>query len=165
MTQPRYAGFWRRLLATIIDSLLLMPVLAVLLQLVYGGAYWRWAASHGGMFEMYGPADLLINYLLPLVLTVFFWVRLRGSPGKLLLGCRVVDARSGGTLGVGQAVLRWFAYIASTLPLCLGFVWIAWDARKQGFHDKIAGSVVVRSPIGVQDNPLPPTLDELRRKL
>ena len=165
MTQPRYAGFWRRLLATIIDSLLLMPLLALLLQLVYGADYWRWAESNGGMFDLYGPADLLINYLLPLALTVFFWVRFRGSPGKLLLGCRVVDARSGGTLGVGQAVLRWFAYIVSALPLCLGFLWIAWDARKQGFHDKIAGSVVIRWSAGAEADSLPPTLDDVRRNL
>ena len=100
--------------------------------------------------------------MLPLVLTVFFWRRYRGSPGKLLLGCRVVDARSGGTLSVGQAVLRWFAYIVSMLPLCLGFLWIAWDARKQGFHDKIAGTVVIRV---FAKEPLPPTLDEVRRSL
>ena len=162
MTQPRYAGFWRRLLATIVDSLLLLPVLALLLQLAYGADYWRWADTHGGTFDLYGPADLLINYLLPLVLTVFFWRRYRGSPGKLLLGCRVVDARSGGTVSVTQAVLRWFAYIVSMLPLCLGFLWIAWDARKQGFHDKIAGTVVIRV---FAKEPLPPTLDEVRRSL
>jgi uncharacterized RDD family membrane protein YckC len=70
-------------------------------------------------------------------------VKFLGTPGKLLLNCHVVDATTGASLRAGQAVLRYFAYIISTLPLCLGFLWIAWDKRKQGFHDKIAKSVVV----------------------
>ena len=46
-------------------------------------------------------------------------------------------------LSIGRALLRYFGYLVSALLLMLGFVWIAFDRRKQGFHDKIAGSVVV----------------------
>jgi uncharacterized RDD family membrane protein YckC len=46
---------------------------------------------------------------------------------------------------MGQSVGRYFAYLVSIIPLCLGFAWIAFDARKQGWHDKLAGSVVVRT--------------------
>jgi uncharacterized RDD family membrane protein YckC len=41
---------------------------------------------------------------------------------------------------------RFFAYFVSIFPACLGFLWIAFDRRKQGWHDKIAGTVVVRAP-------------------
>jgi len=74
---------------------------------------------------------------------VIFWLKFLGTPGKLLLGCQVVDARSGGPLRTGQALLRYLAYFVSALPLGLGFLWIAFDKRKQGFHDKIAKTVVV----------------------
>jgi len=57
----------------------------------------------------------------------------------------VVDARTGGPLSVSQAILRYLGYFVSTIPLCLGLLWVGFDARKQGWHDKIAGTVVVRS--------------------
>ena len=42
-----------------------------------------------------------------------------------------------------MAFLRWIGYMLSSLPLNLGFLWVAFDARKQGFHDKLAGTVVI----------------------
>jgi uncharacterized RDD family membrane protein YckC len=66
------------------------------------------------------------------------------TPGKLLMSCHVVDAKTGNRISVLQAILRYFGYIISLLSLCLGFLWIIWDKRKQGFHDKIAGTVVIQ---------------------
>ncbi len=43
---------------------------------------------------------------------------------------------------------RYLGYFASTIPLCLGFLWIAFDKRKQGWHDKLAGTVVIRAQRG-----------------
>ena len=67
----------------------------------------------------------------------------RSTPGKIALSARIMDAQSGGRPSTARLVARCFAYIASGLPLFLGFVWIAIDRRKQGWHDKIAGTVVV----------------------
>ncbi|TPW10609.1 MAG: hypothetical protein FD130_2175, partial [Halothiobacillaceae bacterium] len=53
------------------------------------------------------------------------------------------DATTFAPLRPGQAILRYFAYLVSILPLGLGFLWIIWDRRKQSFHDKIARSVVI----------------------
>ena len=64
----------------------------------------------------------------------------------MLLRLRVVDARTGEPLPLGQCVLRYIGYFVSALPLCLGFLWVAFDARKQGWHDKIGGSVVIVEP-------------------
>lgn len=61
-----------------------------------------------------------------------------------LLSLRVVDAESGGPLTLGQGVGRYFAYFVSTIPLGLGFLWVAFDKRKQGWHDKLAHTVVIR---------------------
>jgi len=160
---PRYAGFWRRLGACMIDALLFGLLLALLQRLLGGGGMWLGVGE--GMVLLSARLDVLHN-LLALVLTVFLWVRFMGTPGKLLLGCHVVDARSGRPLGMLQAVWRYLAYLASLLPLGLGFLWIAWDRRKQGFHDKLARSVVVREPAhwprGEEDKSLRQLLEELR---
>jgi uncharacterized RDD family membrane protein YckC len=56
---------------------------------------------------------------------------------------RIVDANTYGPPSTGKLVGRYFAYLASIIPLFLGFLWIAFDKRKQGWHDKLAGTVVV----------------------
>ena len=137
----RYAGFWRRLAATLIDTLLLVAV-AIPVMMLFGYSMMP-RMQPGTLPSMPDLNGFLLNYILPLALTVFFWMKFLGTPGKLLLSCHVVDAKTGAPLRLGQSVLRYFAYIVSTLPFCLGFAWIAWDKRKQGFHDKIAKTVVI----------------------
>jgi uncharacterized RDD family membrane protein YckC len=63
----------------------------------------------------------------------------------MAVGARIVDARTGGRPSTGQLIGRYFAYYVSILPLMLGFIWVAFDARKQGWHDKLANTVVVRA--------------------
>ncbi len=157
-TFTRYAGFWRRLAATLIDTLLLMAV-SIPLVLLFGHGLMQAELHPGATPALPSIRGFLLNYVLPLLLTVFFWMRYLGTPGKLLLGCRVVDAASGAALSARQATLRYFAYIASILPFCLGFLWIAWDKRKQGFHDKIAKSVVLL------DDPAQVSLEDLEKEL
>lgn len=132
------AGFWIRLVASLIDTVLITAVTVPLLIAIYGTEY----------FSMHdfvkGPADFLISYVMPAVLVIVFWMTVRGTPGKLLCGLRVVDARNGETLDLLQAVLRYLGYFISLLLFGLGFLWVAFDARKQGFHDKIARSLVVK---------------------
>lgn len=134
-----YAGFWIRLAAALIDTVLLMVITVPLLVWIYGWAYY----SDGRLIA--GPADFLINWIAPAIATVLFWRLWQATPGKAMLSLRVVDAESGKTLSVGQAAARYVCYILSALPLCLGFIWIAFDRKKQGWHDKIAQTVVVRA--------------------
>jgi uncharacterized RDD family membrane protein YckC len=137
-----YAGFWRRAAAFLVDQLWLGLISAALLFAVYGTEYF-YDLGEGERPLVYGWEEPLIDYAFPLLATVLFWRLMMATPGKLLLGCLVVDARSGRTVGTGQALLRYLGYIVSALPLGLGFVWIAFDRRKQGFHDKIARTCVV----------------------
>ena len=125
-----YAGFWRRVAASLLDSL----IFTVLLTLLLGPAFANAPVSD--------PAGWL-RVLLTLALTVALWLAFLGTPGKLLMGCVVLDATSLQPMHWRQAVLRYVAYLASLLPLMLGFLWVARDPRKQGFHDKIANTVVV----------------------
>ena len=64
------------------------------------------------------------------------------------LGAEVVDAKTGAALSVRQSIGRYLGYYVSILPLLLGLVWVAFDPRKQGWHDKLAGTVVVRAKRG-----------------
>lgn len=146
-----YAGFWRRTAATLIDSLLFLG-LGIILELVLSSAL---------PFEQSGFwREILMDYLLPFALTMFFWVKFLGTPGKLLLQCRIADARTGQTLSNQQAALRYIGYFLSAIPLLLGFLWIVWDKRKQGFHDKLANTVVVMEDEA--SKPLAELLRELR---
>jgi uncharacterized RDD family membrane protein YckC len=137
-----YAGFWVRLGASLIDTVLIMAITIPLVVSIYGWDYFD-PELNSGMFA--GPADFLITWVLPFVAVIWFWRAKQATPGKLALRLRIVDAASGQTLSTGQSVGRYFAYLVSTLPLFLGFVWVAFDRRKQGWHDKLAGSVVVRA--------------------
>lgn len=134
-----YAGFWIRFAAVLIDTVLFMVVTVPLLVWIYGWGYY----GDGKMIA--GPADFLISWVAPAIGTVLFWLGWQATPGKAMLSLRVVDAESGKTLSVGQAAARYLCYILSMLPLCLGFIWVAFDRKKQGWHDKIAQTVVVRA--------------------
>jgi uncharacterized RDD family membrane protein YckC len=66
------------------------------------------------------------------------------SLGQKALGMRVVNAANGQRIDIGKAVLRYVGFVISALPFALGLIWAGFDARKQGWHDKIAGTFVVR---------------------
>jgi len=125
-----YAGFWRRFGASLIDSV----VITLVLGLIFGPTF-----ANADLLTR----DGLLRTLIGMVLTVVLWLKFLGTPGKLLLGCQVVDAKTLGPMRTRQAVVRYLAYFVSILPLFLGFVWIAIDKRKQGFHDKIAKTLVI----------------------
>jgi uncharacterized RDD family membrane protein YckC len=143
-----YVGFWPRVGATIIDSIVIMLATIPLTFLFYGSAYWADPRF------VKGPMDIAINWILPLIAWVWLWRTWQASPGKMMIGARVVDATTGQTLSIGQCLIRYFAYIPATMALALGLIWVAFDPRRQGWHDKLARSVVVRakdrSPSSVQ---------------
>jgi uncharacterized RDD family membrane protein YckC len=135
-----YVGFWKRLIACLIDVFILTVISVPLLLAIYGRSYLRLVHETGGIAGFW---DFMIQYVLPTIAVIVFW-RYRGAtPGKMAISAKIVDAKTGGRPSTGKLVVRYFAYIVSTLPLFLGFIWIGIDRRKQGFHDKIAGTVVV----------------------
>jgi uncharacterized RDD family membrane protein YckC len=69
----------------------------------------------------------------------------QATPGKMAIGAKIVDAKTLGKPSTGQLIGRYFAYYLSSIVLLLGFIWVGFDARKQGWHDKLAGTLVVRS--------------------
>jgi uncharacterized RDD family membrane protein YckC len=83
----------------------------------------------------------LISMIISMVYFTYFHGAIGQTPGKILLKLQVVGT-TGKRLTYGIAFLRWIGSIISSLPLFLGFLWVAFDSRKQGWHDKIAGTVV-----------------------
>ena len=135
-----YVGFWKRLIAFLIDVFILTVISVPLLLAIYGRSYLKLVHETGGIAGFW---DFMIQYVLPTVAVIVFW-RYRGAtPGKMAISAKIVDAKSGRTPSTGKLIVRYFAYLVSMLPLFLGFVWIGIDKRKQAFHDKIAGTVVV----------------------
>lgn len=133
-----YAGFWIRVGASFIDGLLFAIFTLPLTMIVYGDALWESESM------ILGPADFLINYVLPAVVVVLFWLYKSATPGKMIFKLKVVDATTGNVLTVGQAIGRYLAYFLASIPLLLGIIWIAFDKKKQGWHDKLANTVVIR---------------------
>lgn len=138
-----YAGFWRRFAATLVDHFFFFAVSALLLYFIEGPAYLRALLFTDDDGAETGVAELLLEQLVPAIITIGMWLRFGATPGKFLFGCRVVDAQTRGSLSLRQALMRYVGYVLSLLPLGLGFIWIAIDKRRQGFHDKLANTVVV----------------------
>ena len=133
-----YVGFWSRVGATLIDTVLIILVTWPVLYAAYGAAYFtsdEW---------LLGGVDLLVGWILPVIAVIAFWSLWSATPGKMAISAVIVDARTGARMSVLQCILRYLAYIPAVLPLGLGIIWVGIDKRKQGWHDKLANTVVVR---------------------
>jgi uncharacterized RDD family membrane protein YckC len=121
---PR-ASFGRRLVAAIIDGILLGIVAAI---------FYAFSRTLG--------------YVVQILLTVAYLTYFEGSAsgqtvGKKAMGIRVIDFRSGGSIGYGRAFIRWIGRYVSAIACLLGYFWMLWDKEKQTWHDKFANDVVV----------------------
>jgi uncharacterized RDD family membrane protein YckC len=121
---PR-ASFGRRLVAAIIDGILLGVV--------------------GGIFY---AISRTLGYVVQILLTVAYLTYLEGGAsgqtvGKKAMGIRVVDFQTGGPIGYPRAFIRWIGRYVSAIACLLGYFWMLWDREKQTWHDKFANDVVV----------------------
>jgi uncharacterized RDD family membrane protein YckC len=147
-----YGGFWRRLLAFLIDSTILYT-LSTALFAAWITIIHRPVESHELFILSNTPPEIFTGVLLPyygmsVLLNMTYFTYFHGTigqtPGKKFLGLKVI-AINEKEMTPGIAFLRWVGYLLSKLPLFLGFIWIALDGRKQGWHDKIAGTCVIRT--------------------
>jgi uncharacterized RDD family membrane protein YckC len=162
-----YAGFWIRLVAFIID-LIPLAILSVLVIAPFIGTFIDAiselppppSTEDPNSPEYLAWQRLLMQRLTPVIsqLTplsgllqlvsalyyIGFWTWRGQTPGMMLLGLRVARESDGAPPGLARSILRYVGYFISQLVLFIGFIWVAFDSRKQGWHDKIAGTVVVR---------------------
>ena len=89
-----------------------------------------------------------LQLLLGLVYYVYFWSNSGPWPGQTigskLLNIRVIRT-DGSDLSISQALIRYVGFVISAICLLIGLIWAAFDANKQGWHDKIAGTYVVKT--------------------
>ena len=134
-----YAGFWLRFCAIIIDSILFI-LLLIPLPLIYGfGQY-----LNSGPLSYLGVWHILLELILPITLTILLWLRFSATPGKMFLKLKIVDTKTSGPISFRQALIRYIGYLPSFYCLLLGILWVAFDKRKQGWHDKLASTAVIR---------------------
>ena len=139
-TTTEYGGFWVRVLAFILDAIVLGVLTSAAAPLLGSGPIIDTAPGRFGVD--YGSNA--IGTLIGLVYMVGFW-SLRGqTPGMIPFNLRVVRASDGSRPDWVISLLRYVGLIISFVVLFLGVIWVAFDARKQGWHDKIAGTLVIR---------------------
>jgi len=153
---PTYAGFWIRVAAYLIDTILLSFIF-VPLGFVVGVFI---ALANGGQENE--PAVLLLTMILRIVSFVTSWLYFallessswQATVGKKVCGLRVTDL-NGYRISFAKATGRYFGKILSGLILFIGFVMIAFSERSQGLHDQLAGTLVLSGP-AVPSYPAPP---------
>jgi uncharacterized RDD family membrane protein YckC len=141
---PRYAGFWIRLLAYFVDLIILVPINLVIGYLIFPHHELFVPSQHPSAAPNNLQAAQYVNFLVTMLYTVLFNAsKYQTTPGGMAVGIRVTDLE-GRRISFGKSIVRYFASILSALILFMGFVAIAFTKRKQGLHDIIAGTLVVR---------------------
>jgi uncharacterized RDD family membrane protein YckC len=136
-TGPVFGGFWIRFAAYIIDGLILG-----LISIVIDVVLFNLISSASTLQSVGSVIGLVIGFLY----FAWSWVRTGSTPGMSLLGLQVVRDADGGPITWGKAFIRYVGIIISTLVLFIGLIWVAFDKRKRGWHDLMAGTVVIRKP-------------------
>lgn len=135
-----YAGFWIRVLAWIIDAIALGIITSALGPAFGTGTV---VPLEDGRFAIdYGAGGL--SGLLGLVYFVGMWAWRGQTLGMMPFNLKVLRADDGGPVDVVRALLRYVGLIISFVVILIGVIWVAFDSRKQGWHDKMASTVVVR---------------------
>ena len=134
-------GFGRRLAAALIDGLIILFfTFGISLGII---VLWGYLSTYGRNEPP--PVDrvmVICGLIFSFLYFVGFWSKSGQTFAKSVLGITVVGS-DGKPLSVGKAILRYFGYIISAIPLSLGFLWIAFDKKRQGWHDKIASSYAI----------------------
>ncbi len=120
--QDQLASFGTRFVGIVIDVVLLFIVNVVLSVLHLGALAWLVGTAY----------------------YIYFWSTTGQTIGDMVMQIKVVRA-DGQPLSISTGILRYVGYFVSAIPLCLGFLWAAFDSNRQGWHDKIASTAVIRA--------------------
>ena len=142
----RYAGFWVRFWAAMVDVLIIMPLLIV--QTVFEKVADKAESLQAVTFVL---ILIIVGFVIQWLYFAFFesggW---QATPGKRLMGLRVTDL-AGKRISFARATGRWFSKILSYLILCIGYFMVGVTDKKQGLHDKIADTLVLRGKAGDEE--------------
>ncbi|PIY93221.1 MAG: RDD family protein [Candidatus Magasanikbacteria bacterium CG_4_10_14_0_8_um_filter_32_14] len=132
-TSQHFAGFWIRFLAVLIDGIILNIVFKIL------------------NLKTYSTIGTTVQYNLngwPLLISaayyIGFWVWQSATPGKMVLNLKIIE-ESGAKLTWQKAIIRYLSMMLSGIVFGLGFIWVAFNPKKQGWHDLLAKTYVVKT--------------------
>jgi uncharacterized RDD family membrane protein YckC len=120
------ADFGTRLVAYLIDAIIIGVPMAIL------------------MLILPLPLAYLLGLVAGIAYAVYFWTSSGQTPGKMVMGLKVVSAETGQLLDTGGAAIRYVGYLVSGIAVWLGFLWVIWDPKHEGWHDKIAKTKVIK---------------------
>jgi uncharacterized RDD family membrane protein YckC len=146
----RYGGFWLRALAKFIDGMIIgVPITVLYLVAMFGFGMNSFVQPAGPpnftmLFASLGVqlGLQLVGIVLNALYSVIFLVKYGATPGKMIVGLRVVTA-NGDRLTVGRAVGRFFAELVSGMVCYIGYIIAAFDDQKRSLHDHMCGTRVV----------------------
>jgi len=155
--EVRYAGFWIRFLASLLDTIFLALPVGIIIYFLSDGNWFDFSQYQQNIqMAMSGNAHALDKQpqtslkweftfeIAVLLVTLLFWKRWRGAtPGKKFVHIKIVDASTFQDITNTQAITRSFGYIASTFAFLIGFIMVAFRRDKRGLHDLLAGTIVV----------------------
>jgi uncharacterized RDD family membrane protein YckC len=146
-----YAGFWPRFLAWFIDTIVISIFTQPITLAIGQGFEIQTTEDAAGNVTDFSfdvdPTVLVISFLVSTLLPGIYYIvaisRWGQTLGALAMSLKVVHP-DGSLLSPARAAVRWIGSIVSAIPFLLGYFWMIWDNRKQTWHDKMAGSVVVK---------------------
>jgi uncharacterized RDD family membrane protein YckC len=145
MTGPapgiEYGSRLGRFVAYLVDGFVIALVIGAF-YVVGGVALAGGVTGNSGSLALVGGLIILAGIIVAVAWKPWWWTHGGQTPGYRVTGLRVVRERDGGPITAGQAIGRLLCYIISGI-FYLGFIWILFDARRQGWHDKLAGTVVI----------------------
>jgi len=135
----RYAGFWSRLVAFVIDGIVL-NIAYIVLGFIVGFTY-------GLLFETEEGAEVL-GWIISILTSWLYYALMESSSaqatlGKMALGVRVTNL-DGKRISFGKATVRYLGRFLSAITLGIGYLMIVFTEKKQGLHDMIAGTLVLK---------------------
>ena len=128
--KEKCVGFWRRFVAILLDGIILFFLMI------------SFIIAFLAITSRDPPYDF-IGYLSGFVYTIVFWTALGRTPGKMLMGIKIIKV-DGTSIGIVRSFLRYIGYIVSLITIFIGYLMIIWASEHRGLHDKIAGTVVVK---------------------
>lgn len=154
--QTAYAGFWIRLVSRVVDGFIIgipLTIILFILIAVTGGAISATSSADQNTQNAAAGAaggGLAIFYIIAILAyagyQIYFWGTSGQTIAMRLFHLKVVDANTGAPIGLGRAIVRWLMSLVNSWACYIGWIWVAFDARKQGWHDKVASSVVLQTP-------------------
>jgi uncharacterized RDD family membrane protein YckC len=150
MQQPApgvfYAGNGARFIAYLVDGFIMGALVTAVIVVLTAIGLAAASNDNSGLAGATVFIAVLTAFLVYLLYMPWFWGHGGQTPGMKVLRVRVVRESDGGPLTMGQAFLRLVGFWISGAVFYLGFIWILFDGRRQGWHDKIAGTVVIAVP-------------------